>query len=239
NPSTGGDTVTKPENPSTGGDTTTKPENPSTGGDTATKPENPSTGGDTTTKPENPSTGGDTVTKPENPSTGGDTTTKPENPSTGGDTVTKPENPSTGGDTATKPENPSTGGDTTTKPEKPSVEAPQFQEAMTQQLWSDFNSYRKSKGLNTLNWSNKYANWTKEHAKEMAEKKSAFHKLYPEGGQVTGLNGANMTASKILEQFKNSPAHDANLLDNELTEGACAIYKDSNGVYYFVIGFDY
>ena len=213
--------------------------NPSTGGDTVTKPENPSTGGDTVTKPENPSTGGDTATKPENPSTGGDTTTKPENPSTGGDTVTKPENPSTGGDTATKPENPSTGGDTTTKPEKPSVEAPQFQEAMTQQLWSDFNSYRKSKGLNTLNWSNKYANWTKEHAKEMAEKKSAFHKLYPEGGQVTGLNGANMTASKILEQFKNSPAHDANLLDNELTEGACAIYKDSNGVYYFVIGFDY
>ncbi|MGU8584233.1 CAP domain-containing protein [Clostridium perfringens] len=239
NPSTGGDTATKPENPSTGGDTTTKPENPSTGGDTVTKPENPSTGGDTTTKPENPSTGGDTATKPENPSTGGDTATKPENPSTGGDIATKPENPSTGGDTTTKPENPSTGGDTTTKPEKPSVEAPQFQEAMTQQLWSDFNSYRKSKGLNTLNWSNKYANWTKEHAKEMAEKKSAFHKLYPEGGQVTGLNGANMTASKILEQFKNSPAHDANLLDNELTEGACAIYKDSNGVYYFVIGFDY
>ena len=226
-------------NPSTGGDTVTKPENPSTGGDTVTKPENPSTGGDTTTKPENPSTGGDTATKPENPSTGGDTATKPENPSTGGDIATKPENPSTGGDTTTKPENPSTGGDTTTKPEKPSVEAPQFQEAMTQQLWSDFNSYRKSKGLNTLNWSNKYANWTKEHAKEMAEKKSAFHKLYPEGGQVTGLNGANMTASKILEQFKNSPAHDANLLDNELTEGACAIYKDSNGVYYFVIGFDY
>ncbi|XZI49774.1 CAP domain-containing protein (plasmid) [Clostridium perfringens] len=238
-PSTGGDTVTKPEKPSTGGDTVIKPEKPSTGGDTVTKPEKPSTGGDTATKPEKPSTGGDTATKPEKPSTGGDTATKPEKPSTGGDTATKPEKPSTGGDTVTKPEKPSTGGDTETKPEKPSVEAPQFQEAMTQQLWSDFNSYRKSKGLNTLNWSNKYANWTKEHAKEMAEKKSAFHKLYPEGGQVTGLNGANMTASKILEQFKNSPAHDANLLDNELTEGACAIYKDSNGVYYFVIGFDY
>ena len=111
---------------------------------------------------------------------------------------------------------------------------------MTQQLWSEFNAYRQSKGLNALKWSGKYAGWTKQHAEEMAQKEDAYHKSYPEGGQVTGFNGSkDMTASKILQGFKNSPAHDRNLLDDELTEGACAVYKDSNGVYYFTIGFDY
>ncbi|MDU1308687.1 MAG: CAP domain-containing protein [Clostridium perfringens] len=115
----------------------------------------------------------------------------------------------------------------------------EYQSAMSNELWSLFNQYRQENGLNALTWSNKYNGWVKQHTEEMAQKESAFHKLYPEGGQVTGLNGASMTASKILQQFKNSPAHDANLLDDELTEGACAVYKDSNGVYYFVIGFDY
>ncbi|SQC06304.1 Cysteine-rich secretory protein family [Clostridium perfringens] len=127
------------------------------------------------------------------------------------------------------------------KPQEPvkPVRTWEYQSAMSNELWSLFNQYRQENGLNALTWSNKYNGWVKQHTEEMAQKESAFHKLYPEGGQVTGLNGASMTASKILQQFKNSPAHDANLLDDELTEGACAVYKDSNGVYYFVIGFDY
>ncbi|MGU8959267.1 CAP domain-containing protein [Clostridium perfringens] len=131
------------------------------------------------------------------------------------------------------------------KPQEPNpVEKPQrtweYQEGMTNQLWSEFNAYRQSKGLNALSWSGKYAGWTKTHCEEMANKETSFHKSYPEGGQVVGLNGTkNMSASKILQGFKNSPAHDRNLLDDEITEGACAVYKDSNGVYYFTIGFNY
>ena len=131
------------------------------------------------------------------------------------------------------------------KPQEPNpVEKPQrtweYQEGMTNQLWSEFNAYRQSKGLNTLSWSGKYAGWTKTHCEEMAKKETSFHKSYTEGGQVVGLNGTkNMSASKILQGFKNSPAHDRNLLDDEITEGACAVYKDSNGVYYFTIGFNY
>ncbi|WP_415330440.1 CAP domain-containing protein [Clostridium perfringens] len=218
--------------PSTG-DTVTKPEEKPSTGDTVTKPEEKPSTGDTVTKPEEKPSTGDTVTKPEEKPSIGDTVTKPEEKPSTGDTVTKPEEKPSTGDTTTKPEE---------KPDKPvvPVETPEYQQAMTQQLWSDFNAYRQSKGLKPLKWSSKYAGWTKEHAKEMANKKSAFHKLYPEGGQVTGLNGSkNMNAEKILQQFQNSPAHDANLLDDQLTEGACAIYKDSKGVYYFVIGFDY
>lgn len=131
------------------------------------------------------------------------------------------------------------------KPQEPKEEVkPQrtweYQEGMTNQLWSEFNAYRQSKGLNALSWSGKYAGWTKTHCEEMAKKETSFHKSYPEGGQVVGLNGTkNMSASKILQGFKNSPAHDRNLLDDEITEGACAVYKDSNGVYYFTIGFNY
>lgn len=112
----------------------------------------------------------------------------------------------------------------------------EYQSAMSNELWSLFNQYRQENGLNALNWSGKYASWTKQHAEEMAQQEKSFHKLYPEGEQIVGLNGANMTASKILQQFKNSPAHNKNMLYDDVTEGACAIYKDSNGVYYFVIG---
>ncbi|MHC9368307.1 CAP domain-containing protein [Clostridium perfringens] len=112
----------------------------------------------------------------------------------------------------------------------------EYQSAMSNELWSLFNQYRQENGLNALNWSGKYASWTKQHCEEMAQQEKSFHKLYPEGEQIVGLNGANMTAGKILQQFKNSPAHNKNMLYDDVTEGACAIYKDSNGVYYFVIG---
>lgn len=125
------------------------------------------------------------------------------------------------------------------KPEKPQ-RTWEYQGAMTQELWNLFNNYRQENGLNALTLSGKYAGWVKSQAELMAQKEDAIHGNYPEGGDVVGFNGsANMTASKILQQFKNSPQHNKNLLDDELTEGACAVYKDSNGVYYFVIGFDY
>ena len=197
----------------------------------ATKPST----GDTVTKPEEKPSTGDTVTKPEEKPSTGDTVTKPEEKPSTGDTVTKPEEKPSTGDTTTKPEE-----KPVEKPDKPvvPVEAPEYQQAMTQQLWSDYNNYRQSKGLKPLAWSNKYAGWTKNHAKQMAEKQNAFHMNYPEGGQVTGFNGGNMTAESILNQFKSSPAHNQNLLEKDLTEGACAVYK-YKGVYYFVIGFDY
>lgn len=130
------------------------------------------------------------------------------------------------------------------KPTEKPVEQPknvQYMADMSQQLWSDFNAYRQSKGLNALSWSGKYATWTKNHVEEMAKKNTgSYHVDYPEGGQVTGSNSnKNLTASEILQQFKNSPAHNKNILDDELTEGACAVYKSADGGYYFAIGFDY
>ncbi|MDT8019403.1 CAP domain-containing protein, partial [Clostridium perfringens] len=124
------------------------------------------------------------------------------------------------------------------KPQKPQ-RTWEYQSGMSQELWNDFNAYRQSQGLNALNWSGKYAGWTKSHCEEMAQKQSGFHKSYPEGGQIVYDGTAYTSASSILNGFKNSPAHNKNMLDPDLTEGACAVYKDSNGRYYTVIGFDY
>ncbi|MGV3217780.1 CAP domain-containing protein [Clostridium perfringens] len=124
------------------------------------------------------------------------------------------------------------------KPQKPQ-RTWEYQSGMTQELLNDFNAYRQSQGLNALNWSGKYAGWTKSHCEEMAQKQSGFHKSYPEGGQIVYDGTAYTSASSILNGFKNSPAHNKNMLDPDLTEGACAVYKDSNGRYYTVIGFDY
>src|SRR5699024_2954549 len=114
------------------------------------------------------------------------------------------------------------------KPVEKPVEKPQrtweYQSGMTQELWNDFNAYRQSKGLNALNWSGKYAGWTKSHCEEMAQKQSGFHKSYPEGGQIVYDGTAYTSASSILNGFKNSPAHNKNMLDSDLTEGACAVY---------------
>ncbi|XZI51381.1 CAP domain-containing protein [Clostridium perfringens] len=127
------------------------------------------------------------------------------------------------------------------KPQEPKpVEKQQrtweYQEGMTQQLWSEFNAYRQSKGLNALNWSGKYAGWTKTHCEEMAKKETSFHKSYPDGAQIVYDGTAYTTVNSILNGFKNSPAHNKNMLYDDVTEGACAVYKDSLGRYYAVIG---
>ncbi|WP_338854972.1 CAP domain-containing protein [Clostridium perfringens] len=127
-----------------------------------------------------------------------------------------------------------------TKPVE-NVNEVQYMDSMTQQLWSEYNSYRQSLGINPLKWSGKYAEWTRQHAEEMAKKNTgSYHKSYPEGGQVVGNNSSkSLNASKILQKFKNSPKHNKNITEADLTEGACAVYKSSDGDYYFTIGFDY
>ena len=179
-----------------------------------------------------------TIVKPEN---------KPENTENNKPDSSSENKPESKPENNEKEEQPAEQPEETPQPSKPvekPVEQPknvQYMADMSQQLWSDFNAYRQSKGLNALSWSGKYATWTKNHVEEMAKKNTgSYHVDYPEGGQVTGSNSnKNLTASEILQQFKNSPAHNKNILDDELTEGACAVYKSADGGYYFAIGFDY
>ena len=179
-----------------------------------------------------------TIVKPEN---------KPENTENNKPDSSSENKPESKPENNEKEEQPAEQPEETPQPSKPvekPVEQPknvQYMADMSQQLWSDFNAYRQSKGLNSLNWSGKYDTWTKNHVEEMAKKNTgSYHVDYPEGGQVTGSNSnKNLTASEILQQFKNSPVHNKNILDDELTEGACAVYKSADGGYYFAIGFDY
>ena len=169
-----------------------------------------------------------TIVKPEN---------KPENTENNKPDSSSENKPESKPENNEKEEQPAEQPEETPQPSKPvekPVEQPknvQYMADMSQQLWSDFNAYRQSKGLNALSWSGKYATWTKNHVEEMAKKNTgSYHVDYPEGGQVTGSNSnKNLTASEILQQFKNSPVHNKNILDDELTEGACAVYKSADG----------
>ncbi|MDC4242896.1 CAP domain-containing protein (plasmid) [Clostridium tertium] len=184
-----------------------------------------------------------TIVKPENNKPDSSSENKPESKP-----ESKPENNEKEEQPAEQPEETPQPSKPVEKPVEKPTEKPvgqpknvQYMVDMSQQLWSDFNAYRQSKGLNALSWSGKYATWTKNHVEEMAKKNTgSYHIDYLEGGQVTGSNSnKNLTSSEILQQFKNSPAHNKNILDDELTEGACAVYKSADGGYYFAIGFDY
>lgn len=206
-----------------------------------TKPNNPSNSENN--KPNN-STGGNAESNQTPPTNNGSSNNNPTPPVENNKPVDKPNNDnSTNNKPQDKPVEPTppTENKPADKPQEPvkPQRTWEYQSAMTQELWSLFNQYRQENGLNALTWSGKYAGWTKQHAEEMARDERTYHKSYPEGGQVVTGGNAYTTASGFLQAFKNSPQHNKNLLDDELTEGACAIYKDSNGQFYVVIGFDY
>ncbi|HHL2059643.1 TPA: CAP domain-containing protein [Clostridium perfringens] len=162
--------------------------------------------------------------------------------SEGSITIVKPNKEENSNKSESKPQdNPKEEASQPSQKEEPKEEVkPQrtweYQEGMTNQLWSEFNDYRQSKGLNALSWSGKYAGWTKTHCEEMAKKETSFHKSYPDGAQIVYDGTAYTTVNSILNGFKNSPAHNKNMLYDDVTEGACAVYKDSLGRYYAVIG---
>ncbi len=101
-----------------------------------------------------------TIVKPEN---------KPENTENNKPDSSSENKPESKPENNEKEEQPAEQPEETPQPSKPvekPVEQPknvQYMADMSQQLWSDFNAYRQSKGLNALSWSGKYATWTKNH----------------------------------------------------------------------------
>ncbi|MEG0296730.1 MAG: CAP domain-containing protein [Clostridium sp.] len=185
--------------------------------------------------------------KPTTPNSGGsNSNTNPEKPVTPpvvnpGTPTEKPQPP------VVNPEPPTVTPQPPVTPEPPVVTPPptqrtwEYQAGMTQELWNVYQAKRASMGLNQLTFDSSYATWTKNHCEEMAASNSAYHIRYPDGesANVVGYSNTIRSASDILNQFFNSAGHKENLTATQLTKGACAVFKDSNGKYFFVIGFDY
>ncbi|MFH5911265.1 CAP domain-containing protein [Clostridium perfringens] len=123
------------------------------------------------------------------------------------------------------------------KPQEPvkPVRTWEYQSGMSSELLNLISDFRQANGLNRLNHSGAMAQATKQHCEEMAQNGTSFHKNDADEWVQNVFSGNTVsTSSGILEKWKASSGHRQALLDEDITEGVCAVYRDSDGDYYAV-----
>ena len=204
-----------------------------------TKPNKPSNSENN--KPNN-STGGGTESNSKPPTNNGSSNNNPA-PPVENKPVEKPNNDSSNNKPQDKPveqvptPKPPAENKPVEKPQEPvkPVRTWEYQAGMSNELLNLINDYRTSKGLHALAYSNKLASDVKQHCEEMAQNGTSFHKTYPNSFAQNVFSGNTVSsASGILGKWKASSGHNMALLDEDITEGVCAVYRDSDGDYYAV-----
>lgn len=180
------------------------------------------------TKPNKPSNSENN--KPNN-STGGGTESNSKPPTNNGSSNNNPAPP-----VENKPvEKPNNDNNTNNKPQDKPVRTWEYQAGMSSELLNLISDFRQANGLNRLNHSGAMAQATKQHCEEMAQNGTSFHKDDADEWVQNVFSGDTVsTSSGILEKWKASSGHKQALLDEDITEGVCAVYKDSDGRYYAV-----
>lgn len=198
-----------------------------------TKPNEPSKPSEND-KPNN-STGGNTESN-NNPVPPVENNKPVEKPNTDNDTNNKPQEP-----TETPTPTPTPPVDEPVEKPQPPVETPkpqrtwEYQFGMSSELLNLISDFRQANGLNRLNHSGAMAQATKQHCEEMAKNGTSFHKNDADEWVQNVFSGNTVSTSNgILEKWKASSGHKQALLDEDITEGVCAVYKDSDGDYYAV-----
>ncbi|EGT0000779.1 hypothetical protein I9Y31_003099 [Clostridium perfringens] len=122
------------------------------------------------------------------------------------------------------------------KPQEPvkPIRTWEYQAGMSSELLNLISDFRQANGLNRLNHSGAMAQATKQHCEEMAQNGATFHKDDADEWVQNVAMGTNVSAQGILNMWKASSGHRQALLDEDITEGVCAVYKDSDGDYYAV-----
>ncbi|EDT72286.1 putative conserved hypothetical protein [Clostridium perfringens D str. JGS1721] len=142
-------------------------------------------------------------------------------------TENKPvDKPNNDNGTSNKPQEP-------IKPEKPQ-RTWEYQSGMSSELLNLISDFRQANGLNRLNYSGAMAQATKQHCEEMAQNGATFHKDDADEWVQNVAKTHNATAQEFLNMWKASSGHRQALLDEDITEGVCAVYRDSDGDYYAV-----
>lgn len=192
-------------------------------------------------KPNNSTGGTESNSKP--PVNNGSSNNNPTPPVEDNKPVDKPNNDN---GTSNKPQDKPV---ETPKPQpKPPVEKPvekpqppvkpvrtwEYQAGMSNELLNLISDFRQANGLNRLNHSGAMAQATKQHCEEMAQNGATFHKNDADEWVQNVAMGTNVSAQGILNMWKASSGHRQALLDEDITEGVCAVYKDSDGDYYAV-----
>ncbi|EGT0001012.1 hypothetical protein I9Y31_003345 [Clostridium perfringens] len=110
----------------------------------------------------------------------------------------------------------------------------EYQSGMSNELLNLISDFRQANGLNRLNHSGAMAQATKQHCEEMAQNGATFHKNDADEWVQNVAKTNNATAQEFLNMWKASSGHRQALLDEDITEGVCAVYRDSDGDYYAV-----
>lgn len=158
--------------------------------------------------------------KPNNGNNGnsnnGGSTSKPQEPS-------KPTQPEKPVEPETKPE---------VKPDPPK-RTWTYMADMSRETFNLMNKFRQDNGVEPLKWSDSEHTRAKKQAENNAKNSDAEHGEL----QISILTKRN-TASSFISMWENSPGHKASMLRKTNIEGAVAVYKDSDGVYYVVASFN-
>lgn len=141
-----------------------------------------------------------------------------------------------------KPQEPS-------KPTPPVVEQPKpevkpeppkrtwtYMADMSRETFNLMNKFRQDNGVAALKWSDSEHARAKRQAESNASKGDGGHGF----SQISAIRGGSnivVKAETFINQWENSPGHKASMLEKNYIEGAVAIYKDSDGVYYAVASF--
>ncbi|XZM35318.1 CAP domain-containing protein (plasmid) [Clostridium perfringens] len=190
-------------------------------------------------------------TKPNNSTGGTESNSKPSinnessnnpNPPVENKPVDKPNNDSSNNKPQDKPveqvptPKPPTENKPVEKPQEPvkPVRTWEYQAEMSNELLNLISDFRQANGLNTLNHSGAMAQATKQHCEEMAQNGATFHKDDADEWVQNVAMGTNVSAQGILNMWKASSGHRQALLDKDIKEGVCAVYRDSDGDYYAV-----
>ncbi|XZM35171.1 CAP domain-containing protein (plasmid) [Clostridium perfringens] len=169
--------------------------------------------------------------------------TKPSEPSRPNEN--KPNNSTGGTESNSKPSTNNESSNNPTPPvENKPVEKPQepvkpirtweYQNGISSELLNLISDFRQANGLNRLNHSGAMAQATKQHCEEMAQNGATFHKNDADEWVQNVAKTNNATAQEFLNMWKASSGHRQALLDEDITEGVCAVYRDSDGDYYAV-----
>ena len=160
--------------------------------------------------------------------------------------INKPSNGNNGSSdnsgSTNKPQEPS-------KPTPPVVEQPKpetkpeppkrtwtYMADMSRETFYLMNKFRQDNGVASLKWSDSEHTRAKKQAESNASKGDGGHGF----SQISAIRGGSnivVKAETFINQWENSPGHKASMLEKNYIEGAVAIYKDSDGVYYAVASF--
>ena len=108
-----------------------------------------------------------------------------------------------------------------------------YESQLSIDTFNAINNYRKENGIHELKWSNTEWERANKWALMNAQKEDADHDFE----QVSIKTGFDSTADEFLSRWKNSASHNKSILRTTEQEGAVAVYKDSNNIYYVVASY--